>query len=40
MEMFKAFLGGMWAKAKGLFGWALGWPKRFLCWLHSKLCGC
>ncbi len=40
MEMLKAMLGSMWEKAKRLFGWVLGLPKRFLCMLHDKFCGC
>ena len=27
-------------KAKALLAWVLGWPKRLVCMLHSKICGC
>lgn len=40
MEKVMAFVGWVWDKVKGLFGWLMTFPKRWLCWLHDKFCGC
>ncbi len=40
MDMLKAFLAGMLDKGKSLLFWVLRLPKKLMCMLHSKICGC
>ncbi len=40
MEKVKVFFSWVLGMGKDLLGRALGLPKKALCWLHSKLCGC
>jgi hypothetical protein len=40
MGKVKAFFSWVLGMGKGLLGRVLGLPKKVLCWLHSKFCGC
>jgi len=40
MEKVKAFFGWVLTMVKGLMVKVLALPKRAMCWLHSKWCGC
>jgi hypothetical protein len=40
MEKVKAFFGGLVSMFWGLVSKLMAIPKKALCWLHSKFCGC
>jgi hypothetical protein len=40
MEKMKGFVLWVFGMVKNFFFGLLGYPKKALCWLHSKFCGC
>jgi hypothetical protein len=40
MDKVKAFVGWVWGMVMGFFSMVMALPKKALCWLHEKFCGC